>query len=166
MEEAAKWEGKATAKVTGFSPDEVWPLLADFCNYHKWLPGIDLCRCVDGDPSLPGCVRYCARTSATGEVEDWANEKLTAMDPAGRTLSYVVLENSVGFGAYEATIKVVPDVGDGGGGAKGCSIEWSFVADPVVGWGRDGLMEYIDSSLKTMAQRMGAALGSSDSAAA
>lgn len=160
MEEATKWEGKATAKVTGFNPDEVWPLLTDFCNLHKWLPGINVCRCVDGDPSLPGCVRYCARTSATGEVEDWAKEKLTAIDPAGRALSYVLLENSVGLGAYEATIKVVPDVGDG------CCIEWSFVADPVGSWGRDGLLEYVDSSLKAMAQRMGEALGSSDSAPA
>lgn len=96
------------------------------------------------------------------------SEKLTAIDPAGRTLSYVLLESSVGSGRtrYEATIKVVPDVGDGGGGAKGCSIEWSFVAHPVVGWGTDGLLEYIDSNLKTMAQRMEEALGSSDSAAA
>lgn len=73
----------------------------------------------------------------------------------------MLLENSVGLGAYEATIKVVPRVDD-----DGISIEWSFVADPVVGWGRDGLLEYVDCSLKAMAQRMGEALGSSDSAAA
>ncbi|XP_058115115.1 lachrymatory-factor synthase [Magnolia sinica] len=156
-----KWEGKARAKVRSATADQVWPFLEDFSSLHKWLPSIDTCRIVDGVAGQPGCVRYCAGTSVPsdggGETVSWANEKLLSIDPIGRTLSYEVIDNNVGFGWYVGTFKVSTE-SDGG---EGCTIEWSFIADPMQGWSLEGLVTYVEESLKAIAQRMEDALQTS-----
>ncbi|XP_010249530.1 PREDICTED: lachrymatory-factor synthase-like [Nelumbo nucifera] len=164
-----KWEGKASANLTGPTADQVWPLLEDFFSIHKWLPACDICERVEGVSGQPGCIRYTAGNSissgtATGEeTVSWAKEKLVAIDSKERWFSYEVTENNIGFNSYVATIKVFPlkdDVEDEG--EHGCEIEWSFVTDPIEGWALESLLSYIHSSLQVMAKRMEEALQPKD----
>ncbi|KAL0318377.1 UNVERIFIED_CONTAM: hypothetical protein Sangu_1993900 [Sesamum angustifolium] len=157
-----KWEGKATAKLHKPTPQQVWPLLEDFCSFHNWLPTIDTCRKVEG--AHPDLVRYCAATlppppDGGDGVVKWCHEKLLAMDPTQKLLSYEVLENNMGFKSYKSTIKVTAI--EGGDAPNGCQIEWSFLADPVEGLSCDDLVDYLDISLQGMAQNMEKALESS-----
>lgn len=137
MEKSAKWEGKASAKLLRPTASEVWPLVADFFGLHKFLPSIDACFQADT------LVRHCAAD------KHWCRERLTAIDPAEKRLSYEVVDSNMGFKRYEATMKVV----DGGDGA-GCEIEWSFVADPVDGMSCEDLAKYVAVGLQGMARNM------------
>ncbi|XWS70309.1 hypothetical protein CRYUN_Cryun03dG0036900 [Craigia yunnanensis] len=76
---------------------------------------MDTCYRVEGTPGQPGLVRHC-------EAElRWTNEKLLTIDPTNRSLSYEVLENSVGLKKYVATLEALPMEGDGK--PAGCKIE-------------------------------------------
>ncbi|KAF8035892.1 hypothetical protein BT93_C1803 [Corymbia citriodora subsp. variegata] len=156
-----RWEGKAIAELKGPTPDQVWPFLEDFCNVHKLLPAVDTCRQVEGVPGQPGLVRCCA--SATfGNNSDpsklkWANERLLMMDPSDKCFSYEILDNNVGFKNYVATVRVMP-MKDEDGKKNGCTIEWSYVSDPVEGWGLQDLCSYIDFSLQSMAKKIESAI--------
>ncbi|XP_057466636.1 lachrymatory-factor synthase-like [Actinidia eriantha] len=158
-----KWEGKATVKLIGSTPDQVWPLLEDFCSLNKYLPTIDTCHQVEGVYGQPGLIRYCASTitsssRGTGEKAiKWCHEKLLAMDPIERCLTYEVLDNNMGFNSYLSTMKVLPIDGDD---EHGCQIEWSFVCDPIGGFRFDDLLTYIDSSARSMVEKIGKALQS------
>ncbi|KAJ6406411.1 hypothetical protein OIU74_028339 [Salix koriyanagi] len=152
-ETQGKWEGKATAELKGPTADQVWPFFEDFCNLQKWLPGVDTCYQVEGEPGQPGLVRYCSSSTISSDRSHeetqvkWVKEKLVMIDRIERCLSYEIIENNVGFKSYVATIKVLP-VNDG------CKIEWSYVADPIEGWPVDDFNSYISSSLQFMGQKM------------
>ncbi|TKY74535.1 Lachrymatory-factor synthase [Spatholobus suberectus] len=149
-----KWEGKAVVELASTGAELVWPALEDFCNLHKWIP-IDTCYQVEGLPGQPGLVRYCG-SAVKGVGDDaaetttvmWVKEKLLAIDPVRRCLSYEILENNVGFKSYVATLKVLPING------SGCKIEWGFVSDPVEGWSYQDLKSYVESSLQSMAKKI------------
>ncbi|BFG18525.1 hypothetical protein CerSpe_047990 [Prunus speciosa] len=150
----SKWEGKASADLKGSSAEQVWPLLADFCSLHKWFPNIDTCYQVDGVPGQPGLIRYCARAPIDNDESTimWAKEKLLSLDPIQRCLSYEIIDSNLGFKSYVAVMQVVPT--DGGDGSIGCKIEWSFVCDPIEGWGLNDFRSYLDSSLQLMAEKI------------
>ncbi|XP_076949998.1 lachrymatory-factor synthase-like [Bidens hawaiensis] len=145
-----KWEGKTTAELKTTKADQVWPLLEDFCNLHKWLPTLDTCHYVQGVHGQPGLVRYCATiikassTPSNDDVVKWCHEKLVSLDPVQRCLKYETGENNLGFTGYYAEMKVVEMDG-------GCMVEWRFVADPVEGMGLEDFLGYLESSLKAMA---------------
>nr|XP_043611098.1 lachrymatory-factor synthase [Erigeron canadensis] len=152
-----RWEGKATTQLETIKAEDIWPLIEDFCNIHKWLPTIDTCHHVQGDHGQPGLVRYCASTldndNNNNTAVKWCHEKLISIDHAHRCLSYEIMENNIGFTCYMAELKVIENIDD-----HGCKIEWSFVADPVQGWRFEDLCGYVDSSLKAMAGKMEEAL--------
>ncbi|RVW17232.1 hypothetical protein VitviT2T_004616 [Vitis vinifera] len=150
-----RWEGKATAELKTTAPDQVWPLLEDFCGIHKWFPDLDTSYQVEGEKGKPGLTRYCANNPGESGVK-WAKEKLLTMDPIQRCFSYEVLDNNIGFNSYVATIKVLPV--DGGG----CRIEWSFASGPIEGWRSDDLGSFVDSCLQFMAKKMEAAIKNED----
>ncbi|GKV03451.1 hypothetical protein SLEP1_g15745 [Rubroshorea leprosula] len=159
-ESQPKWEGKTTAELSGPTAEQIWPFWEDFCNLHLWHPDIDTCSQVEGTPGQPGLIRYCAtkKTSSSGGDDgiSWCKEKILMIDPVNRCLSYELLENSIGFKLYVATIKVLSVDGDGG---RGCKIEWSFVADPVEGWKFEDLVAYIETCLLSMAKKMEQSVG-------
>lgn len=129
-----KWEGKTSRELKGHAAEQVWPLWADFCNFHKWLPVLDACYLVDGIPGQPGVTRYCAAPLPypdDGTTIKWAKEKLLTIDPINHCLSYEITENNFRFKSYVATMQLVPINGEDG--KTGCIIEWSFVSDPVEG---------------------------------
>ncbi|KAF7830106.1 lachrymatory-factor synthase-like [Senna tora] len=145
----SKWEGKISAQVGNTEAEQVWPLLADFCNFHKWFP-MDTCRQVDGEA---GVIRYCEGTlrDEGEERRVWAKEKLLVLDPIQRYVTYEVVDNNMGFKSYVATMKVLPKLKDEEGG---CKIEWSFVCDLVEGWTYEALLSYFHSSLNYMVNKM------------
>ncbi|KAL1532527.1 lachrymatory-factor synthase-like [Salvia divinorum] len=156
MEEAnenPKWEGKATAKLLRPTANEVWPLLEDFCSLHKWLPTIDTCFKVVDDDEDNGLVRHCAASPQDGSDSEaqWCRERLTGMDPAGKWLSYEVVDSNMGFKNYKSTMKVVPI---DGGDDLGCQIEWSFETDPIEGLSCEDLAKYVGIGLQGMALNM------------
>ncbi|OWM86596.1 lachrymatory-factor synthase [Punica granatum] len=151
-----KWEGSSTAEIRPFTAAQVWPLLADdFCSLHKWLPGIDTCRWVEGTPGQPGLTRYCADSSTS----KWANEKLIAIDAQEMCYSYEVTDNNIGFRSYVATIRVSP-LTEG----AGCKVEWSFTVEPVEEWKLEDMRAFIESGLHGMARNLETALKSQETA--
>ncbi|KAJ8751185.1 hypothetical protein K2173_016366 [Erythroxylum novogranatense] len=155
-----KWQGKASAELKGPTADIVWTFFEDFCNIDKWFPNLETCYQLEGVQGQPGLVRYCASTvppapggcGVDGKIGvNWAKEKLVMINPKQRCLSYEVTENNMGIKSYVATIKV--SAGNGGG-ENGCTIEWSFVADPIEGWRSEDFNSYVHWCLQEMAKKM------------
>ncbi|KAJ9183908.1 hypothetical protein P3X46_007707 [Hevea brasiliensis] len=155
------WEGAVSAKLTSCRADQIWPLLEDFFNFGKCLPGtIDTCYGIEGISGQPGCIRYCAKTSisddGSGEMTTiWANEKLLAIDPDRRCLSYSLQENSIGFKSHMATIKLLPL---GSQEQEGCEVVWSFTLKPIEGQTIDHIVSLYDSCIQAMAKHIEDAL--------
>ncbi|XP_068638581.1 lachrymatory-factor synthase-like [Aristolochia californica] len=151
--EAPKWVGKASAKVPGVLADTVWALLQDFGALYKWIPNLDSSEIIEGELGQLGCVRLNAGPPIPGsEVGSHSKEKLIAMDPVQRSLSYQVLDNNIGFNYYVGTITVSPD------GDDACTIDWSFEAEPMLAWTHEQIVEYVGLEVETMAKRMAEAL--------
>ncbi|WCJ37113.1 Polyketide cyclase/dehydrase and lipid transport superfamily protein [Euphorbia peplus] len=157
--EAEKWQGKASAEVKGITADQVWSLLADFCNIQKCMPNIDQCVRLEGEDGKPGLVRHIRHhVTTTDEKEEeeqqqqqpllspdekepvnvekkkggiWANEKLLTIDETARFLSYELIDNNLGMKAYEAAFRAVEVEAGEEGQVSG--IEWSYVSDPIEG---------------------------------
>ncbi|KAL5783326.1 hypothetical protein ACOSP7_008355 [Xanthoceras sorbifolium] len=115
----------------------------DFCNAHKWCPNLDTCYPAEGAPGQPGLIRYYAASTQVPSDDHGtdhekttrlAKKKLLMIDPIQRFLHCI--------------IKVLPVNGDG---ENGCTIEWSFVADPIEGWKPEDLASFIDHRLQLMA---------------
>ncbi|PRQ20041.1 putative polyketide cyclase/dehydrase, START-like domain-containing protein [Rosa chinensis] len=115
--EKPKWGGQTSAKLKGSKEQEVWPLLADFCNMDKWFPGLHTCYQVGGVPGQPGLVRYCERGTDETTIL-WAKEKLLMIDPINQCMTYEIVDNNMGFESYVATMQLVPI------NNHGCKIEW------------------------------------------
>lgn len=146
-----KWRGKSSAEVKGHAAQEVWPLLADFCNLHKVFPNLETCYQLEGVAGRPGLVRYCASFAINHDESTikWAKERLLMIDPISRSLRYEIIDSNIGwFRAYVAIMKVVPIDDDG------CVIEWSFVCDPSDGWRLEDVQTFGESSLQSIAKKM------------
>ncbi|BAT78360.1 hypothetical protein LR48_Vigan04g207100 [Vigna angularis] len=140
-----RWKGKAVVELADTNTEVAWSVIEDFCNIHKWM-SLDTSYQQEGTLGKPGLIRYCAST-IVDEVKKtptlkWAKEKVLAIDPVERSLSYEVIENNMGFKFYVATLKVLSRE------EGGCKIEWGFVCDPVEGWTVEGLESYVESSLQ------------------
>ncbi|XP_017982572.1 PREDICTED: lachrymatory-factor synthase [Theobroma cacao] len=155
-----KWEAKVSARVTSASADQIWPLYTDFFNLHKWYPGLTTCHGIHGTNGEPGCIRFCSGFSVSSEgsgvdkgSENWAKERLIAVDHSGRSLSYEIVDSNIGFNSYVATVKIVPGA-DGDDHQNGCVIEWSFTVDPVEGWELEDMKQKFKVGLQGQAKRM------------
>ncbi|RAL52907.1 hypothetical protein DM860_007675 [Cuscuta australis] len=151
QEEELEWIGKATAKLQGPKPPQVWSVLVeDFCNIHRWLPAVDDCWQVAGVKGEVGAVRCVA----TGGGKKLCNETLISVDHGARCLSYRALENNVGIHRYVSTMKVLPAAEGGGDGEAGCRIEWSYEADPLDGMTRERFDSLIKNHLEGMVENL------------
>ncbi|CAK7353144.1 unnamed protein product [Dovyalis caffra] len=150
-----KWEGKVSTRLAKATADQIWPLLNDFFNFHKWFPSLATCYGINGTNGEPGCIRYCAGFSIpsndTDQPVSWSTERLTAVNHVERSLSYEMVDGNIGFKSYVSTVKVVPQGGDG---QDGCVIEWSFSVDPVAGLVLDELVRKYEVGLQQMGKRM------------
>ncbi|KAL5202935.1 hypothetical protein ABZP36_013887 [Zizania latifolia] len=108
-----------------------------------------------------------AAAAAADVVELWAREELLEKDDARRRLVYAVVGSNMGFGRYVGTMRVVADEEDREekeehttsptappAAASGCRLVWAFECEPVHGWSSDGLVAYLDASVKGIAERI------------
>uniref|UniRef100_A0A0D9WDR0 Bet v I/Major latex protein domain-containing protein n=1 Tax=Leersia perrieri TaxID=77586 RepID=A0A0D9WDR0_9ORYZ len=152
-----EWKGRVTAAAPAATAQEAWARLSDFTAFHRWHPRVAKCRRVAGacSPRSPGCVRYCegvpgvADAGAAAAV-DWAHETLLEHDAAGMSLRYEMNDNNMGFGAFFATLSVVPGAGGGGG----CELRWEFECEPVVGTEKEALAARLQDGIDGMARRV------------
>ncbi|KAA8525244.1 hypothetical protein F0562_007099 [Nyssa sinensis] len=153
-----QWESKVSTRLTHASADQIWPLFKDFFNLHKWFPSLSTCYGIHGTNGEPGCIRYCAGSSipsngSTGENPvSWSTERLIAMDPIQRSLSYEIVDCNIGFTSYVSTVNIAPGGDDHD--QSGCVIEWSFTVDPVEGWRLEDLEKKYEVGLQKMAKKM------------
>ncbi|KAK3140504.1 hypothetical protein QOZ80_5AG0401910 [Eleusine coracana subsp. coracana] len=161
-QEQEQWQGAAEARLPSTPAAAAWPHIADFFALHRYLPGIDVCKPVDGSNEVrPGCVRYCASLApgTEAEVATWAREELVELDAGHRRLAYTVVGSNMGFGRYVASMAILPlgeespEV-DAGGKGEGCRLVWAFECEPVPGWTRDGLLGYLDGGVRSIAARI------------
>ncbi|CAO2816792.1 unnamed protein product [Amaranthus hypochondriacus] len=150
--EPIKWEGETTIDLKTVTPQQVWPLIEDFCALDKFLPGLDKCYHVEGTPGKPGLIRCCESSHYSGGDVQYAKERLVMIDPSQMCVSYEILENNLGLKSYVATMKLFPINGDDEKG--GCKFVWSFVCDPVVGFTHQGFCDAIMVVAKGMATRL------------
>lgn len=179
-----KWEAKVSTKLANASADQVWPFLEDFFGIHKYFPSLATSHGIRGSNGAIGSIRYCEGSSIPSQetkdnkerstVISWSKEKLTAIDPAEKSLSYEIIDSNIGFHSYVSTIKIIKNPipegdsttivepgGDDGNGERGCVIEWSFSVDAVGGWRLEDLVRKYEVGLHRMAQKMEDILSSS-----
>ncbi|KAF7817104.1 lachrymatory-factor synthase-like [Senna tora] len=148
-----KWEGKVSTTVTKARADEIWELLKDFFNLHKWFPTLATSYGIHGSNSEPGCIRYCAGFSIPSNAPNhpisWSKERLIAIDHHDRTLDYEIVDSNIGFNSYKSTLKVIPNET-----THGCVIHWYFTLDPMEGWLLHDLIAKYDVGLQRMVAKM------------
>lgn len=157
MEEESKqkWEGRVSRTLTNARADEVWSILKDFFNFHKWFPSLAKCYGIHGSNSEPGCIRFCSGFSIPSDGQDpvkpvsWSRERLIAIDHDDRTLVYEIVDSNIGFNSYKSTFKVSPNFDD-----EGCVIHWHFELDPMEGWVLEDLVSKYDLGLQRMAAKI------------
>ncbi|KDP33730.1 hypothetical protein JCGZ_07301 [Jatropha curcas] len=155
---AQRWEGTVSGIVSGYNADQIWPLLEDFFNFHRYIPAIiDTCYGIEGTSGQPGCIRYCSKASSSGDgsVENWAHEKLLSIDPIGKCLSYKLMENNLGFNSHMATIKLLPFESQQ---QSGCEVTWSFALKPIEGSSFDNVFSIYDCAVKSFVKSVEDAL--------
>ncbi|RZC50221.1 hypothetical protein C5167_018645 [Papaver somniferum] len=165
----SKWEGKVQAKLEGPKADQVWIILQDFFNLHKWFPSLTTCYGIEGISGQPGCIRYCAGSSIPASssingrdgdvtITNWSTERLVDIDSVQRSITYEIVDCNIGFKSYVSTMKVVPYNNGENDEDNGCLIEWSFVVDPIQGWELETLVSKFDSGLQRTASKIEATL--------
>ncbi|XP_052210462.1 lachrymatory-factor synthase-like [Diospyros lotus] len=150
-----KWTWKMSTSLMRANAGQIWPLVKDFFNIHKWFPGVPTGYGVHGTNGEVGCVRFNAGfqiPAFDGGDVSWSKERLTVVDPIQRLISYEILDGNIGFKSYVSTIKVLPLPGAGEG--EGCVIEWSVAVDPVPGWKMADLVKKYESGFQVMAKKM------------
>jgi carbon monoxide dehydrogenase subunit G len=90
-------------------PDAAWALAGDPARVHEWFPAVTGCEVV-GDERR-------ATTARGGELV----ERLSDIDPAGRSYAYSVIDGIPGLTSHRATIAVLPS-------AAGSRVVWRQTA--------------------------------------
>ncbi|KAL3330360.1 hypothetical protein AABB24_034278 [Solanum stoloniferum] len=163
-----KWEAKVSTTLQKASANQIFSLFKDFFGLNKWFPSLSTCYGIHGENGEVGCIRYCTGFSlppesagvVTGEapVSGWSKERLVAINPIERILSYEMVDCNIGFKSYFSTVKIVPNGVDG---QDGCEIEWFITVDPVEGMRLEDLVNKYDVGLQGMGKNMENALTSS-----
>ncbi|CAI9093567.1 OLC1v1029098C1 [Oldenlandia corymbosa var. corymbosa] len=129
-----KWEGTVSAKIEDVNADQIWMLIKDFFGIYNFFPTLQASYGVQGNNGEVGSIRYCELLPSSPPPSDdddngnkpevhYVKEKITAIDPDQRSLTFEIVEGNIGLYSYVATLKVVVDDDDG------CVLEWSFSFD-------------------------------------
>lgn len=92
------------------SADRVWELVRDFGGVQRYAAGIEKCS-VEGHGL--GAVRTLGLPGGLS-----LQERLEALDDAGRRLSYAIVAGPIPVSSYLATLEVCDE-------GSGCRIDWS-----------------------------------------
>lgn len=153
-QESSKWEGEIIVELKTLTPQQVWPLIADFCSLDKLCPHLEKCYLVEGVLGEPGMIRCCESSNFGGEgAAKYAKERLLMIDPSNMCLSYDIVDNNAGFKSYVATMRLFPVI-NGDDGKCWCKFVWNFVADPVDGFTLEALLELLNGIAQAMAKKM------------
>ncbi|XP_016476304.1 lachrymatory-factor synthase [Nicotiana tabacum] len=161
-----KWEVKVSTRLEkAISADQIFSVYKDFFGLNKWFPSLSTCYGIHGENGEVGCIRYCAGFSLPPESDgageapvSWSKERLVAINPIERTLSYEIVDCNIGFKSYFSTVRIFPDEIDG---QKGCKIEWFITVDQVERMRLEDLVKKYEVGLQRMAKKMEDALASS-----
>ncbi|OHB73565.1 MAG: hypothetical protein A2V70_20600 [Planctomycetes bacterium RBG_13_63_9] len=108
---------EASVKMTIHAPaDAVWKTISEFGRLERFIPAIASCR-VEG--SGVGATRTLAMQDGVP-----VTERLEALRDEDRTLQYSILESTLPFDGYLATmrVRVVDD--------STCEVQWSATFEP------------------------------------
>lgn len=156
---APKWEAKVSTRLEKASADQIFSLFQDFFGLNKWFPSLSTCYGIQGENGEVGCIRYCSGFSLPAESGDaatgWTKERLVALNPIDRIISYEIVDSNIGFNSYFSTVRINPD------GQHGCVIDWFITVDPVKGMTLEDLVNKYDVGLQGMAKNMEHALPTS-----
>ncbi|XP_059318631.1 lachrymatory-factor synthase-like [Lycium ferocissimum] len=156
-----KWEAKVSTRLQKADAGQIFSLFKDFFGLNKWFPSLSTSYGIHGENGEVGCIRYCTGFSLppeSGAPVSWSKERLVAINPIERILSYEIVDCNIGFKSYFSTVKIVPDEVDG---QHGCVIEWFITVDPVEGMRLEDLIKKYGVGLQGMAKNMEDALASS-----
>lgn len=92
------------------SPADAWGAIADFCSIKDWHPVIAECEQFEQDGKT-------MRTLTTGDGGEFL-EELVAMDDAGSSMTYSIIESPLPIADYVSTLTVA-EAGDG------ATVTWS-----------------------------------------
>lgn len=112
--EAAPLSVSKSATIAA-APDAVWAQVKDFNGLGTWHPAIAKSEIVEGSNNVVGAVRV---LTLKGETPATIKEKLTALDEAGKSFSYEILEGPLPVSGYVSTLTVVA-------AAEGSTVTWS-----------------------------------------
>lgn len=96
--------------------DAVWAKVKDFNGLGTWHPAIVKSEIAEGSNNTVGAVRVL--TLGGEPTPPPIKEKLTALDDAGKTFSYEILEGPLPVAGYASTLTVVA-------AGQGSTITWS-----------------------------------------
>ncbi|XP_021739464.1 lachrymatory-factor synthase-like [Chenopodium quinoa] len=154
VQESAKWEGETIVELK-LTPQQVWPLIADFCSLDKWFTHLEKCYLIEGELGEPGMVRCCESSTFGGEGEArFVKERLISIDPSHMCLSYDIVDNNIGFKSYVSTMRLFPSDEGGDDGRSGCKFVWTFEADPVEGFTFEALRDLLKAIAHGMVIKM------------
>lgn len=98
------------------SADAVWAKVKDFNGLGTWHPAIAKSEIAEGSNNEVGAVRVL--TLGGEPTPPPIKEKLTALDDAGKTFSYEILEGPLPVSGYSSTLTVVA-------AGEGSTVTWS-----------------------------------------
>ncbi len=97
------------------SADAVWAKTKDFNGLNTWHPAIAKSEIVEGTNNTVGAVRL---LTLAGETPSTIKEKLTALDDAGKTFTYEIVEGPLPVAGYVSTFTVAA-------AGEGSTVTWS-----------------------------------------
>ncbi|KAJ7192299.1 hypothetical protein O6H91_06G038100 [Diphasiastrum complanatum] len=143
-EGSSKWNG--AVKETIAAPlSRAWEIVSDFCGLRKWMPTIERCEKLEGQPYKPGCVRHVVGTGVDrmdGEKYSWVKERLLTFDPSNHLLKYMVEDGNLSLDGYVGTIQLSKC------SANKTVVNWSFEMNPIRGCEEGVVVGSITSGLQ------------------
>nr|CAI9093566.1 OLC1v1029097C1 [Oldenlandia corymbosa var. corymbosa] len=149
----SKWEGNVSTKIEDVNADQIWPLIKDFFGIYKYFPNLQVSYGVQGNNGEVGSIRYCEQV-VSPTVVHWAKEKITAVDPDQRSLTFEIIDGNSGLRSCVATVKVVDPSGEHDDQSLGCVLSWTFSFDALEGVKFEDLVKKYQMWIEICAQNM------------
>ncbi|KAH7436315.1 hypothetical protein KP509_05G013400 [Ceratopteris richardii] len=144
-----KWVGSVHGVIDA-PLDTVWETACDACGVANWMPMVESCQPVRGEPGLPGFVRVLKGTMfphPSGEVS-WMQQKLVVMDPFNHKYTYSMEDGNIGLTGYISTLQLF-DFDE-----ESTMAQWEYQVDPVIGIKEEAVLDYLEFLYKTSFKRL------------
>lgn len=144
-----KWVGRVNAVVEA-PLERVWALASDACGISKWMPMVEECSLLQGEPGVPGFVRFLQGTMFPhpGGETSWIQEKLLLMDSLHYKYAYSMEDGNIGLSGYINRVQFF-DFGEGT-----TLVQWDYEVDPVIGSKEEAIIDYLAFLYKSSLKRL------------